>query len=88
MRGERRTRTVLFLNTYADLHVVVKHIFFVMHPIVRVICQHAYLSSPGCQLLPQGFQFLLLNKQLLIVSLSQRLQGNNPLKTILHVMQK
>lgn len=49
--------------------------------------KHAYLSSSGCQLLSQGFQFLLLNKQLLIVSLSQRLQGNNPLKT-LHAKQK
>lgn len=43
--------------------------------------KHAYFSSSGCQLLSQGFQFLLLNKQLLIVSLSQRLQGKNPLKT-------
>lgn len=44
--------------------------------------RHAYLSSSGCQLLSQGFQFLLLNKQLLTISLSQRLQGKNPLKTL------
>lgn len=50
--------------------------------------KHAHLSSSGCQLLSQGFQFLLFNKQLLIVSLSQRLQGKNPLKATLRAMQK
>lgn len=48
----------------------------------------AYLSSTGCQLLSQGFQFLLLNKQLLVVSLSQRLEGKNPLHPTSHTTQK
>lgn len=39
-----------------------------------------HLSSLSCQLLSQCFQLLFFTKQLLIVSLSQRLKGKNPLK--------
>lgn len=39
-------------------------------------------SPPRAVSCCQGFQFLLLNKQLLTISLSQRLQGKNPLKTL------
>lgn len=60
---------------------------FLCSIMLELYVKHAYLSPSRCQLLSQGFQFLLLNKQLLIVSFSQRLQGKNPLKTTLHATQ-
>lgn len=45
---------------------------------LQAVCTN--LSSSGCQLLSHCLQLLLFNKQLLIVSLPQRLQGKDPLK--------